>query len=53
LPKNRSIVKTHKEAWDKLYWNFYNAKSEDPVKEVLKLVKQGLSNYIRDIKDRK
>lgn len=53
LPKNKNIAQTHQDARNKLYWSLYSSKYENPVNEVLKLVKLWLSNYLKDIKERK
>ena len=50
LPKTRKILPTHTEAWTKVYRDLYNPNDEDPLKEVLNLVKIGLANYIKHVK---
>lgn len=52
LPKNKNIAQTHQDARNKLYWSLYSPKYENPVNEVLKLVKLWLFNYLKDIKER-
>lgn len=52
LPQTRKLLPTHKEAWNKVYWDLYDDKSADKINNALVIVKIWLNNYIADIKKR-